>query len=383
MGVCEHTDNPHQHRYCGAVTPEDTRLADDGCLLSVVIPTLVRPTLVDTVAAFRDQIDQDWPGGRGAPEILVVVNPLGGFSDTQHDTLRACQRLGARIEHHPRVMHSAEESALAAANRADSTFIWLFGDDDRPLPGSLRNVSTVLRQDSPDAVLLNVELGVERFSLSRYYRLAAPPEQASTGLTVWKHLGFLSATTTISAWVLRRDLIDLATFERYHDISPIYSHSFYLFSVLHDRQVICTDDVCLIKQEEEIAEVQERFDALALGEGRHPLFSWTAGVMDLARAASLDTGIPVDELLASHELEVIRDSRVRGENGRPAVLHSTTRQIITRYFEQLMNDDGELALRFLRRLQDQSGIAEVVQAARAVDRTPSVERGVPIVDLGS
>ena len=177
-------------------------------------------------------------------------------------------------------MHSAE-SALAAAGRADSTFIWLFGDDDRPRPGALRSVLAVVSRTSSDAVLLNVELQVQGFPPRSVLPTGRTARTVRLGRAVWKHLGFLSATTTISAWVLRRDLIDLSRSSSSTAISPIYSHSFYLFSLLHNRQVSCMDEPCLIKHEEEIADVQDRFDALALeaasavlvdrrGPGSHP-----------------------------------------------------------------------------------------------------------------
>ena len=355
---------------------------DETHLLSITIPSVVRSTLVDTVAHFRDQIETDWPEHLGVrPEVVVVANPLGPFSATQQDALRQCALLGARIEWHGRAMLSAEESSLAAVGHADATYVWLFGDDDVPLPGALRRVAHSLGEGSPDALLLNIEPRIQGFASGPYYRMAGDHDQKSTGRGVWEHFGFLTATTTISAWVLRRTLVDLREFRRYHEISPIYSHSFYLFSLLHDRPMVCLADPCLTKEEEGIAAVQERFDRLSRQQGEHPCFSWTAGVLGLTRAASRDTAVPVNELLSSHELEVIRDPSIRGSGDQPAVLRSTTRSIVYRFFQQLLEDDTLEGLQLLKRLQDEYRISDVVHAVRMVDPAPAIEREIPVIDL--
>lgn len=137
--------------------------------LAVVIPTVVRSTLPQTVRACRQVLE-----GVPASRIEVWVNSNGALSSEQRRWLRECVGPKTSVHYHDVWWPTAEASAMSALSQTDAEWAWVMGDDDVPIDGSgpvverlctlnadlwLLNLQLVWHRHAPPGLLLPSERG--------------------------------------------------------------------------------------------------------------------------------------------------------------------------------------------------------------------------------
>jgi hypothetical protein len=145
---------------------------------------------------------------------------------------------------------------------------------------------------------------------------------------MWKKLGFLTTLTTLSCFLIRRDVIDLEIFEEFHDIQGVYSHSFSMPVMLSDSLVGVTNMACVIRNEQSSKEIGASLQRYTEAKGRQLDSLWIEGVIALGEKLSKLTKIPFDQLMEYRKIEIIKDpNNSYTSQGGLKFLISTTREV--------------------------------------------------------
>jgi hypothetical protein len=271
--------------------------------LTICIPTtLNRETIFNTLKSIKREI-------QNLPVILeIFVNLKSEASHEQTKRLQRLQKAGYTLNFHPTFLPTAESSALTAAKSATGSWVWIVGDDDVVMPRSVSHVLQLIENTSVDFWLLNFIPKVGRLKTS-YIDIGPKPIQISNGLAVWKKLGFASATTTLSVFLIRKKIIDLEVFRTYHEISGIYSHSVALLHLLAHRNVGVTDFKCLLRNEEDPLQIETSINNYERSNTLGSIYFFQLeGLFSLLTKLSRELQISLEDLLLFREIELIKDS---------------------------------------------------------------------------
>jgi hypothetical protein len=265
--------------------------------ISIVIPTVLRPTIFKTIESLFEQKDID------RVKVEVVINPL--FVDKK--ILKKLGRIkGIIVRFHKGEYLTAEQSAFHAVATSTSDWIWILGDDDIAAPGSISHILDLVNNSDIDFWLLNCSLKFDQVPL-KYYEVGPSRIQIARSFDVWQKLGFLTALTTLSCFLIRKRVLDLKLFEEFHKIQGVYSHSFSLLAMLQGSLVGITDRACVIRNEQGSEDIEKSLRRYSNSIGRDFDSLWIEGVIRLAEKLSHLTNIPLSTLLDFREIEIVKD----------------------------------------------------------------------------
>jgi hypothetical protein len=269
--------------------------------LSVVIPTTARRrTIFLTINSILKERDVG-----NELSIEVVINPLNSNKEIVNQLLAMS---GITIRFHDKPYETAEASAMWAAYTSSAEWVWLIGDDDIAMPGSVPHIKDLIKEKRVDFWLLNLLCTFDQVPI-QYYRVGPRPIQIGTAFDLWQKCGFFSILTTISSFLIKREILDMNMFEEFHDIQGIYSHSVSLLAMLKNSQVGMTDYFCINRNEENaediFASMQSYIDAREIDD----MHIWTTGAWSLLNHLAEKIDYPIGELLNFREIEIIRDPR--------------------------------------------------------------------------
>ena len=269
--------------------------------ITIVIPTILRDSVVRTVKKCARLAKKS----NGLARVAVVVNcPQPNIQ--QQKTIRRLRRIkGVDIYLQEKFRVSAEQSAIHAAGFAKTNWIWFMGDDDIPSKGSLNHLGILINRSDADFWLLNCNLRVGSRTVP-YYQVGPKPIQTSTGIILFERLGLISATTTLSCWLIKRELVDAKQFEQFHDVMGIYSHSFWLLSALHSKRAGLTDYKCVERNEEKPEAIAQSLTKYTATIGEEITYIWGAGLESLVAKACQVTGISQEQIWKFRELELYK-----------------------------------------------------------------------------
>lgn len=289
--------------------------------VSVVIPsTLQRASILETVDSLK-------PAASLGIQVEVVVN-------NAHPDLVLISKLQAfefvHVRQSSQLWPTAEASAMSAANSSQADWVWILGDDDLAAPQALERILTLVSSGDADFWLLNIGLG--QVVPLDYYRVE-PAFYVTTVEEVWGRMGWISITTTLSAFLIKRSVINWEMFWRFHEIQGIYSHSFSLFCMLLGKKVGVTDHVCVDRKEGGSEEVGNSLYEYQTSLGRPMKYIWTTGLKNLMRETSRVSGIPKRTLWRFEESELIKPPGVINNDGTPfQILNGPTINVFWRHF---------------------------------------------------
>jgi hypothetical protein len=292
--------------------------------LSVVIPTTARRyEIFETISSVLDQVNSfPWI------TIEVVINPLGNNKQIVKRLL-ASENIETRF--HPRPFETAEASAMWAAYTSKSDWIWLIGDDDEALTGSIDHVAELIKNDEVDFWLLNLLCVFDQLPVE-YYRVGPRLTQVSSSIDLWKKCGFFSTLTTISCFLIRRETLDIDLFEEFHDIQGIYSHSVSLLAMLYKSKAGMSDFFCVQRKEGNAEDILNSMQSYVVSRGIDSDYIWTRGAHDLLNHLARKIDFPIEKLLNFRELEIVKDNKnsyIR--SGDVTILVGTSAAFISRF----------------------------------------------------
>jgi hypothetical protein len=332
--------------------------------MAIVIPTLVRPHLPETVRrcrlAIRDVHDA---------HIEVWVNNRTGLSKVQMRLLREASGPRTEVRFHEQWHPTAESSAMFAASSANADWIWIMGDDDAPLPDS-GAVARELCNQHADLWLLNFCVkGTQKNDHPRRYYSLRTDTAVVSGATAFDNLGFVSALSTLSCLLIRTSVMDMDLFSRLHGLSGIYSHTFALRCWLDHGLVGLLGEPLLQRTERTSDEIGDDIRK-AHRKGEHPSFPWTVGLWRLATAtADILSRSPI-ELLKARELEL------SVQPDRLIVVVSTTRRVLLRAYDELIKSDDPSGQKVA--LEEIASHPDFSATARAAMNDPELALESPI-----
>jgi hypothetical protein len=243
-------------------------------------------------------------------EVVVSINPLGFETEGAASVLDALKAIpNLRIEIQPSPRSTAESSAMNSIGFAQNDWVWFVGDDDNLSKNAITEI--LLMIDKPvDFWLLNCVLNYLSGFSSKYYEVGPRREQVGLGKDLFKKFGLVSATTTLSCLVFRKEIVDLDFFNELHDLQGIYSHSFFLFACLYNRSVGVSDLPLVQRTEGTSVEIKLGLQKYVKSKGV-PFYSiFTTGLLALIEEVSKKTGIGVGEILEYRELEIIKNLEI-------------------------------------------------------------------------
>lgn len=301
--------------------------------LSVIIPTTASRSSIFAT------IDSVFESNKNHEVIVeVVVNRLRNDENIL-ERLNRDSRIKLRF--HNKVHETAEASAMWAAHTSTSEWIWILGDDDLAISGSIDHVHELITQEIVSFWLLNVLLVFDHVPLE-YYRVGPKSVQTSQAARLWERCGFFSTLTTISCFLIKRSSIDIGLFEEFHDIQGVYSHSFALLAMLNNLQVGITDYFCVLRNEEAAENIEYSLSRYAESRKVELNSIWTTGALRLFELLSQKISVPVSVLLQYREIEIIKDvknSYIRSSDIE--ILVSDSQSVINRFEVKTISTDQE------------------------------------------
>ena len=269
--------------------------------LSIVIPTILRSSVIQTVNNCLTLC-----AGYNV-EIVVGVNPLNLYGLEEQSVLSSLLNipgLQVKIQNSPK--ETAEASAFASIEFAKGEWILFLGDDDELDEKNFEEVFDLL-DFNVDFWLLNCNLLYSSGFRSPYYTIGPEPRQVSSGLDLFKKFGLVTATTTLSCLLFKKESVDLNLFQRIESIQGIYSHSFFLFCNFASRMVGATNTCFINRKEASSIEVGAALSRYASNLGIPSTEIFTLGLYKLVEFASRHTGLEIGEILSFRELEIFKD----------------------------------------------------------------------------
>jgi hypothetical protein len=296
--------------------------------ISIVIPTILKPGVLDTVYKAIEFTKNT------ALKIEVVINPLRQgtpeYGMIERQLLR--NRSGnVEIRYHERVHLSAESSALYAAASSESDYIWILGDEDLPTPSTPKHLIELADCDEADFWLLNAEWSFASDPI-KYYQVGPQTTYLTSGMNFFNKLGFVGITTALSCWFIRREIIDLEQFERFHQRSKIYSHTFSLAAFLSARYAGISNNVCVIRKEENASTIKKALEVVTRKDKVDVSTVWIEGLLALASQLSEELGVGIPTILKSREIEMVKLGEI-AKQGDLKILVSSTLNVVQRAIE--------------------------------------------------
>lgn len=132
-------------------------------------------------------------------EVLVCNNASPDGTAAYLDGLAG--RSGLRVAHHPQNL-GPDANAIFCFEQARGQYVWIFGDDDLPLPGALSMIVKSLERDQPDLLFLPAHWHVGE--LNAYLDQRAQPGTPVAIDAMALALEANAYTTFISSWVANR-----------------------------------------------------------------------------------------------------------------------------------------------------------------------------------
>jgi hypothetical protein len=240
---------------------------------------------------------------------------------------------------------TAEQSAFHAVATSESDWVWILGDDDIAADGSIAHIIQLACNDEVDFWLLNCSLDFEGVPL-KYYEIGPKEIQVARSFAVWEKMGFLTTLTTLSCFLIKRNIVSGGGCEEFHDIQGVYSHSFSLPAMLKDSLVGITNTSCVVRNEQSSEEIANSLLRYTRTKGKDLDTIWVEGVVALAEKLSTLTEIPFEQLMQYREIEIIKDlnNSYTSQNSL-RFLVSTTQEVALQHLAQRLEIDPILEAR--------------------------------------
>lgn len=255
-------------------------------------------------------------------EILVVDNFSSDETEKVTREIQLCSSF-VRYEKHDKKRDTAESSMAYGLQKARGEYIWVFGDDDIPHQNSLHQLLKHIK-DQRDLYLINCNIKLPNERIITYL----PHEKCkdySVAKNLWLDLGFVSATTTMSSLCFKRSLFNLDIFNKYAELSEVYSHSVSLFAMFQGGNAAVIGQPLYTYSQNTSEEEARRFKDFFDKKGLSVFYPFTKGLLRLLYRVSAETGVSIQDLLNAHESEIRKDNW--------QMVESTTGQFIKRFCE--------------------------------------------------
>ncbi|MDA8127762.1 MAG: glycosyltransferase [Betaproteobacteria bacterium] len=270
-------------------------------LLTILIPTRNRAAkLGDALGSLVRAIEHADCAGK------VVVTCVDNYStDATRSVVEqfAATRAFVEYRHQDRECRTAEESLQNALQYARGDYVWSFGDDDQVIEAALMRLLPVLEGQNPDFILLNLVALVDG-ATHGYFEAPYPAIRYARGLDLFRDLGLVSATTTISCLCFRRAALSVAEWQRLSGISPIYSHSVAMMLAFHDRPAVVIPNPIVVYTANTLSEEYGRITRVATERRQLTRYSFTIGLIRLLTEASSRLGLPLETFHTFEEIEL-------------------------------------------------------------------------------
>jgi glycosyltransferase involved in cell wall biosynthesis len=275
-------------------------------ILTILIPTRNKAKNLDNTLRRIIKSVEYAKADDGTVEI-VIANNLS--SDNTEEISRNWSNRYQYIKYykHQESYPSAEESLFNGIKYCNGEYVWSFGDDDYMHHDAIIKLLDVLNKSQSQFVLLNCDiLTPDKKHIIQYMRSNKDLVEYKNGIDLFKDFGLISATTTLSCLVFKRERIDISLFKQFSNISAIYSHSAFLLTSFYNVKSAFLAVPILTYKSNVVDDEMRNIVNNSKDNGRFELFSFTTGILRLVENISLITKIPKREILFCREVEINR-----------------------------------------------------------------------------
>jgi glycosyltransferase involved in cell wall biosynthesis len=250
---------------------------------------------------------------------------------------------------------SAEASYFNSIDFCRGEFVWSFGDDDEMDADALVRLMPVLGK--ADFYLINMRI-LSEGKHHHYILTSAANIQYRATSDLFRDLGVVSATTTLSCLCVRRSQVRESVWGRYLGLSLIYSHSCALLALFHGKPAMFVGEPILTYKMNTVSDEFSRISEVMLARGKSPYAPWTTDLVGMLMELSRETGLSVAEIAGFEEIEFSKtDHRAKHTLLWCFILFHLTQQFIIADQPEplwLSADEFEFMLEFFRQAGDEA-----------------------------
>lgn len=319
---------------------------------SICIPTYGRDNIVDLLESISASIRK----ANFEPEVIIYFNQIPGKSPSLSSFRNTIERFHfAKLILATKVHNTAESSSYNAVMSSSCKYVWIVGDDDLVTEDSINTILNIPDNNEIGFYLLNLVLEYEN-KLKQYYELNSDFLEMDR-IEFFQKLGFISITTTLSCFLIKKDIVDLKIFDAYHRVQGIYSHSFSLFEFLKNAKACLISSNCVIRSEQKPKQIQE--DLVSIGESSYNQI-WIEGIYNLLKLCSVRNHLNLEYLSSFREIELIKDPN----HDFGTLLVSSTRNVVFRNIINVhLNKNTSKRKRVFERIKSELGITDRVDSS--------------------
>lgn len=273
-------------------------------LLTILIPTRNR---LDHVSTLLEKFSDILKESQYSSEIEIIVADnfsKGDLKKVVLDASKVCKNI--KYKKHLKERLTAESSMAYAVNFCSGKYVWCFGDDDIPSNDCFDKIIPILKQELAHFLLLNMELKLKDNEVVNYIKATSSITLYDSGEKLFQDFGLISATTTLSCLLFKKDDFSVKIFDTYASKSEVYSHSFSLLNMFYDKSCAFVSDPVLIYSQNSSEEEVYRFSKV-YGD-KFSSYPFTVGLVDLICVLSKATNIKIDKILSFNEVEISKAS---------------------------------------------------------------------------
>ena len=266
-------------------------------VLSVLIPTRNRTAdVLFLLSQIRHCITKNKP----SDNFEIVISDNSDNNDS-YEKCKPFSDIGVKYFKHEKIWPTAEESVFNSVKFCSGKYIWILGDDDYIKDNSIEYLINILKSSDESFFLLNCDvLNLENKIVEYLPSNKNGIVKYDNGVDFFSEFGIISATTTMSCLVIKKDIIDIKVFNLLSSISPIYSHSTSLFCFLYDKKCGFIKRILLTYRLNDMTKEQQSL-ANAYDESCFDNHGQTIGILKLISEASRITSIPIKKILQFNE----------------------------------------------------------------------------------
>jgi|GEM_PF-1896137 len=277
--------------------------------LTILIPTRNRAKFLDTCLKRIVRSINYYQSNGGTENIEIVVANNFSNDNTEEIVLNFAQNYEyIKYYKHKEFYKSAEESLFNSIEFCLGDYIWSFGDDDYMHQYAIENIFNNVLQSELSFILLNCDILSPDKRVCQYMRSNHDMVKYDNGQELFNNFGLISATTTISCLVFKKNDIDINLFSEISKISKIYSHSFFLFTTFYNKKVAFFSKPVITYKSNTIEAESSNIYGLSKQHKLLELHSFTIGLLNLIKYVEEKTKINKKTILNFQEVEISKDN---------------------------------------------------------------------------
>ena len=279
-------------------------------VLSILIPTRNRAKNLDNTLRRIEKSIEISEKNKGNIEVEIVIINNFSIDETENVAKKWTEKCKyIKYFKHEKFYPTAEESLFNGVKYCTGDYVWCFGDDDYMRRSAIKFLfENSIFSLSFSFILANCNILNPELKIIEYIKENDSIIEYKNGIDLFKDFGLISATTTISCLIFKKNEINIKIFYKISKISSIYSHSCFLLSSFYNKKS-CFVSKCLLTYKANSMENEAtNIYAVSRKLNRFDLAPFTTGIVGIIDYISKNIKVSKKDILFFHEIEISKDS---------------------------------------------------------------------------